>query len=118
MTTSTEVSGLIRSALENRDFNGMMALFADDAELKVVDKTHPPSHPLELHGKSSIGDYLRDVLGRNMQHKVSGEVVGDGHLAYTEECEYPDGTRVFSNATISLKDGKIAREIQVQAWDE
>lgn len=118
MTTSAEVCGLLHKSLENRDFDGMLGLFADDAELKIVDKSHPPSRPMELHGKAAIGDYFRDIFGRDMTHRVSDEVVGDGHLAYTEECEYPDGTRVLANATVELKDGKIIREVEVQAWDE
>lgn len=118
MRTSSEVCGILHNSLENRDLDSMLELFADDAELRIVDKAHPPSHPLELHGKSEIGQYLGDVLGRDMKHRVSEEIVGDGHFAYTEECEYPDGTRVLANATVEIRDGKIAREIEVQAWDE
>lgn len=118
MPTSAEICGMLGNSLRDRDANAMLALFSDDAELKIVDKSHPPSAPLELHGKSEIGDYFREIFGRDMTHRMSGAVVGDGHLAYTDECEYPDGKRVLANATVEINNGKIVREVEVQAWDE
>ncbi len=41
----------------------------------------------------------------------------EGH-GVTEACEYPDGTRVFCVATAELLNGKIIRQVNVQAWDE
>ncbi|QKT03844.1 nuclear transport factor 2 family protein [Ectothiorhodospiraceae bacterium 2226] len=108
----------LHTALESRDIEQMLSLYADDAELKVVDRDHPPSRPMELHGKRAIETYLRDVMGRDMQHRVLDEIVSDKGFALTEECRYPDGARVFMNSTIHLRGGKISREVDVQAWDE
>jgi hypothetical protein len=44
--------------------------------------------------------------------------MSDNHYAYTEICEYPDSSKVFSSVMATLKDGKIVKEVEVQAWDE
>lgn len=118
MESTASICGALHSALEGRNADAMLELFAEDAELKIVDRNHPPSHPMDLHGKSEIGGYLRDVLGRDMTHHITSEIVGDSDFAFTEECEYPDGKRVFTNAFVELRNGKIFREVEVQAWDE
>lgn len=119
MKTSSEmVCGTLHRALEGRDLNKLIDLYHDNAELRVVDKNHPPSAPMEFKGKAAIEQYFRDVLGRNMTHNIVYEVASDGSLAYTEDCEYPDGTHVLTNGMIELENDKIIREVDVQAWDE
>lgn len=118
MRSTSDVCNSLHSAIESCDVESMLNLYADNAELRVIDRNHPPSHPLELHGKKAIGTYLRDIYGREMTHKVINEVVGSNGLSFSEDCEYPDGTRVLGNLTVELKDGKIIRETEVQAWDE
>jgi hypothetical protein len=53
-----------------------------------------------------------------MTHRLEQLVLGDGSAAFTEACQYPDGTRVLCAALLELRDGKIARKVGVQAWDE
>lgn len=108
----------LRRAIEQRDLDLMLGFYADDAEIHTVDRNTPPSSPYKLRGKDEIAEYLRDVFGREMTHRVENEVVGEDRLAFTEACEYPDGTRVLAAETCELRDGKIVRQISVQAWDE
>jgi hypothetical protein len=96
----------------------MLGFYADDAEILTVDRNTPPSSPHVLRGKAEISDYLGDVFGREMTHRVENEVVGDGRMSFTEACEYPDGTKVLGAVTCELRDGRISRQIEVQAWDE
>ncbi len=108
----------LKSALEGNDAGLMAALFADDATLKIVDSIHPPSHPLELKGRDEIAEFYRDVCARGITHSLKDTVAGDGHLAFTEQCEYPNGSKVFCSAMLDLDtDGLITREVMVQAWD-
>ncbi len=119
MKESTEmVCGALHRALEAHDLNSLMNLFADDAELRVVDKGHPPSSPMEFKGKKAIEQYYREIFDRHMSHTILQEVASDGSLAYTEDCEYPDGTHVLTNSMAELENNKIVREVDVQAWDE
>jgi hypothetical protein len=53
-----------------------------------------------------------------MTHRIEGEVVGDERVAFNEACEYPDGTRVLGATTLEVRDGKIVRQVNVEAWEE
>lgn len=53
-----------------------------------------------------------------MTHKVDTTIADGDNLAFTQACDYPDGTKVFCAAMLELKDGQIARQTVVQAWDE
>ncbi len=112
------VCGALHRALESHDLNTLMSLYDDNAELRVVDQGHPPSTPLEFKGKEAIEQYFSDVFSRRLNHEILQEVASDGSLAFTEDCEYPDGAHVLTNSMLELENGKIIREVDVQAWDE
>ena len=107
----------MRRAIEGLDAEALVDLYADDAKIRVVNKNTTPSSPFELRGKN-ISGYIRDVCGRAMSHRIEGEVIGDDRVAFMEACEYSDGTRVLTAITLDLRDGKIVRQINVEAWDE
>jgi hypothetical protein len=108
----------LRRAAEGKDADSMLGLYADDAEYVRVDRNNTPSSPMALRGKEEIAEYLRDVFGRDMSHRIENEVVGEGRAAFNWACEYPDGTRVLAAETVELRGGKIVRQVSVQAWDE
>jgi ketosteroid isomerase-like protein len=107
----------LKRAIEGRNAQALTAFYADDAVMRIVDRDNPPSRPRELRGKAAIAAYYDDVCGRAMTHKVEAGVADGDHLAFTQACAYPDGTRVFCSAMIELDRGKIARQTNVQAWD-
>lgn len=117
-TASDSVMDALRRGMEGRDAALLADLYANDAELRVVDKTHPPSAPLELRGRAAIAKMLNDVCSREMTHRIEQTVVGADRLAFTEACAYPDGVRVLCSSVVELRDGTIARQVNVQAWDE
>ena len=108
----------MRRAIEGLDTDLLIGLYADDAELRIVNKSTPPSSPRELRGKGEIAEYLRDVCGRAMTHHIENEVIGEGRVAFNEACEYPDGTKVLTAMTLDVRDGKVVRQTNVEAWDE
>ena len=108
----------MRRAIEESDYDALVALYADDAELRMVNKNSTPSSPMVLRGKEEISEMLRDVCGRAMTHHVEGEVIGENRVAFNEACEYPDGTKVLGATTLDLRDGMIVRQTNVEAWDE
>lgn len=109
---------VLRRAIEERDAETLLGFYADDAELLTINRNTTPSSPLVLHGKDEIGEYLHDVCSREMTHHIENEVVGEGRIAFQEACEYPDGVRVLGAETLELRDGKIVRQVNVEAWDE
>jgi hypothetical protein len=70
-----------------------------------------------LRSKELIAEHLSDVCSRDMTHRIEKEVVGRS-LAFNEACEYPDGLRVLTAAALDVRDGKIYRQVNVEAWDE
>lgn len=118
-TTTHPILETIRTATESRDAAALAALYADDAEVSVVDRATPPSSPRVLHGKGEVVAYLEDTCSREMTHEVRDLVHGDERIAHTVRCRYPDGTRVLCMTVAELDgDGRIARQTIVQAWDE
>jgi len=108
----------LKRALEERDAAGQLALYADDAEVTLVDRINTPGSPRVLHGREEIRTWIEDVCERDMTHRVEMRVLGEDGAAFTEACRYPDGTNVLCAAVLELRDGKIARHVGVQAWDE
>ncbi|PWC54558.1 nuclear transport factor 2 family protein [Azospirillum sp. TSO22-1] len=110
--------GTLKRALEQSDADTLVRLYADDAEMLIVDRNRPPSSPMTLTGREAIAAFWRDVCSRDMSHRVGHEVVGADRAAFVEECAYPDGCHVMSAMTLDLRGGRIARHLTVQAWDE
>jgi hypothetical protein len=108
----------LRRAIEGRDADTLVGFYAEEAEVRTVNKNATPSSPQVLRGKEEISEYLRDVCGREMTHRVENEVVGEDRVSFNEACEYPDGTRVLGAQTLELRDGKVVRQVNVEAWDE
>jgi ketosteroid isomerase-like protein len=108
----------LRRGIEERDAARLLALYAEDAELHVVDRNDQPSHPRVIRGRAAIGEYFADVCGRDMTHSVERLVVGDDGAAFTQSCQYPGGARVLCVAVLDLAGGLITRQYGVQAWDE
>ena len=107
----------LRNAFENADEATIVGTYADDAEMKIVDATRPPSSPLVLRGRDAIGELYRDICSRAMSHEIQDAVVTADKVAFNEACRYEDGLRVLSANTLDLRGGKIARHVVVQAWD-
>ncbi|WP_441250299.1 nuclear transport factor 2 family protein [Kitasatospora sp. McL0602] len=116
-TTAFDTEAL-REGIEQRKASTLLSLYADDAEMRMIDHRSQPSHPMVAHGRTEIEPILADVYSRDMTHKLEQVVVGDGHVAWMESCEYPDGTKVLCSAMADLKDGKIVDQTAIQAWDE
>jgi ketosteroid isomerase-like protein len=109
---------VLRRAQEQRDLDAMLDLYADDAEMRIVNRNTPPSSPYVVRGKEAIAEYLKDVFGRDMSHSIENEVVGEDRVAFNVACEYPDGTRVLASENLEVRDGKVVRQVEVVAWDE
>jgi hypothetical protein len=74
----------MRRAIEGSDYDALMDLYADYAEMRMVNKNSTPSSPLVLRGKEEISELMRDVCGRAMTHRVEDEVVGENRVAFNE----------------------------------
>ncbi|MER6960053.1 MULTISPECIES: nuclear transport factor 2 family protein [unclassified Streptomyces] len=108
----------LRRGVEGQTATTLLSLYADDAELRVVDHNTQPSQPRVLHGRDEIAQLLEDVYSRDMTHKLEECIVQGDRAAYSESCQYADGVRVLAESMITLRDGKIVEQTLIQAWDE
>ncbi|WP_369393977.1 nuclear transport factor 2 family protein [Streptomyces sp. CG1] len=108
----------LRRGIEGNTGNTLLSLYADDAEIRIVDHNSQPSHPTVLHGRSEIAVLLDDIYRRDMTHKLGQCVIQGDHAAFTESCQYGDGTRVLAESMVTLRDGKITDQLIIQVWDE
>jgi ketosteroid isomerase-like protein len=108
----------LKRAIEERDAAGQLALYAPDAEVRLVDRVTTPGRPRVLRGRDEIAAWVEDVCDREMTHRVEREVVAGDRAAFAEACRYPDGTNVLCMTVLELRDGLIAGQLAIQAWDE
>jgi len=108
----------LKRAIEARDAAAQLALYAPDAEVRLVDRVTTPGRPRVLRGRDEIAGWVEDVCGREMTHRVEREVAVADRAAFAEECRYPDGTNVLCMTVLELRDGLIASQVAIQAWDE
>ncbi|MGW2046388.1 nuclear transport factor 2 family protein [Streptomyces sp. NPDC001858] len=108
----------LRRGVEGQTATTLLSLYADDAELRVIDHNTQPSRPRVLHGRDEIAQLLDDVYSRDMTHKLEECIVQGDRAAYSESCQYADGVRVLAESMITLRDGKIVEQTLIQAWDE
>ena len=105
----------LRHAIERCDLDLMLGFYAEDTELRIVNADSPQGLPFELRGKAEIAKHLRAVFGQKMPHRIEREAVGEEQVTFREACEYPDGSRVWVETTLELRDGKIIRQVDVVA---
>lgn len=120
MTTTTHIFDLsaFKQAIEERDANAQLAMYAQDAEVTLVDRVAQPSTPRVLRGRGEIQTWIEDVCGRDMTHRVRHTVQDESGAAFTEACRYPDGKSVMCATVLELDNGLVSRQVGVQAWDE
>jgi ketosteroid isomerase-like protein len=116
ITPTFDVAAL-RAAIEGHDSAALADLYTDDCVVEIADQANTPSKPARVEGKAALRAVFDDVYGRDMTHKVGTVAVGSDAIGYTIQCEYPDGTKVLCAGVAELRDGRIARETGVQAWD-
>jgi ketosteroid isomerase-like protein len=115
-TSAPDISGL-STAIVARDADGVVAWYADDATLTVLDRDHPPSAPAVYRGLDAIRAYYQDICGRNIQHEVRDAVATMTGFAFTQHCRYPDGAAVLCATVAATRNGKIEHQTAVQVWD-
>ena len=119
LTTMKPVTGaMLKQAIEARDGPMLSGFYAEDAQVRLIDRNNPPSTPREIRGRAAITTYWDDICSRAITHKVETSIAEGEKLAFTQDCAYPDGTRVFCISALTLRGGLIGDQVVVQAWDE
>ena len=98
--SAQNVMKALHRAMVRSDADALLELYAGNARIQIINRDQPPSRPRELRGKAAISPHYRDVCGRAMKHRMTDEVAGKDRIAFTEQCEYPDGTQVVCSAMV------------------
>jgi hypothetical protein len=106
--TTFDLSGLSK-AIQSGDCRYQLALFADDAEVKIVDGAQPAAPLGVLRGKPAIEKWLDTVSSRAAQFRVRDAVASPGRVQYTEECRYRDGSELLLECSAEVCRGQISR---------
>jgi hypothetical protein len=99
----------LSQAIQTGDCRHQLALFADDAELEIVDSATPAAPLGVLRGKPAIEQWLDIKSSRAVQFGVRDAVASPGRVQYTEECRYRDGSRLFFECTAEVRGGQISQ---------
>ncbi len=110
--------GAFARATESRDADTLTALYADDAVIEIIDRDATPRAPHVLQGRNAIGAFMSDLCARDLTHTVERALATPDRAAVFERCRYPDGTGVAFASVFDIADGRIHRQLAVQAWDE
>lgn len=116
-STGFDLAGFC-GAIEQRDSEAQLTMYAPDANVTITDRMTPPGSPRVLKGRDEIRGWIEDVCGREMSHAVQHSVQDERGAAFTEKCRYPDGTNVICATVLELSGGQIVDQAVVQAWDE
>ena len=116
MSTATFTDDLVH-ALERFDTSDIEELFTEDVELVSIDQTTPPSAPGRLTGRDTLTAFVDDMRARGLTSKVERLLRDGDTIVVRTTCTYPDGKHIAGMALLDLRDGKVARYEEVQAWD-
>jgi hypothetical protein len=104
-----DIEGL-RRAIELGDCGYQLALYADHAQVCIVDPDDPRCSPRVLHGKPAIAEWINDVRDGTSVRQVLNPKVGVDRLVLTEECQAADGSSFGYARTADLHGGQITHE--------
>jgi hypothetical protein len=115
-TTSFDLETLKRG-YEEWDIEALLSLYADDVELIQIDRDNTPSSPRRRYGKDIFRGMFEHCAAAGVKATVANAVADEAQAAATIACEFPDGRKVVANSMLGLENGRIVRELDVQAGD-
>lgn len=116
--TAQDVLAEYREALHAHDEQRLLGVYADDAVVVAYSERSRPSSPQRIEGRAEIDAWLTDVMSRNLTHTVTDELAAGDRFAFSETCVYPTGEHVVGTYVCRVRDGRIAEQVGVEAWDE
>jgi len=106
-----------RRALTARDVRAWLACFADDAEWIEHRPSDAPRPPERIRGRAAIARYLEEIAAEDLRLAIEDEVIGGDRIAFRIVCDLADGRRMVEHAIATIRDGRIVRMVEIEAWD-
>jgi ketosteroid isomerase-like protein len=99
------------------DMEALLGCYAEEVEIVQIDRDNPPSAPRVRHGRETIEGMARHCAGAGVKATVEGAVADGDRAAATITCEFPGGRRVVGNSILTLRDGRIVRQLDLAIGD-
>jgi ketosteroid isomerase-like protein len=112
--TSFDYAGLKR-AFETPDIPALIEFYAEDAEWIEYKPGAPFSSPRRMVGKATIQKFVQGVADYGVKLTMSDEVIGDERIAFCMIFVAPDGETGIEHVICHHRDGKIIRQVDVEA---
>ena len=106
-----------KDAFELKDAERWAQFYAEDAEWIEYKPSAPPRHPVRIVGRERIARFLASLESSDIEIALADEVLGEGRTAFSVDVTLPGGKRVFEHTIVHIEDGRIARQVDVEAWD-
>jgi ketosteroid isomerase-like protein len=106
-----------KRAFVAQDISAWSEFFDENAEWIEYRHTHPPRAPHRMAGRKQIADFLSRVKASNVLLAIEDEVIGSSRAAFRVWCTLADGRRIVEHVIIEFSEGKITRQVDVEAWD-
>jgi ketosteroid isomerase-like protein len=106
-----------KDAFESKDAKRWAAFYAEDAEWIEYKPSAPPSDPVRMVGRERIAKFLASLEESNIEIAVSDEVLGRERAAFSVDVTLADGRHMLEHTIVHIEDGRIARQVDVEAWD-
>ncbi len=104
-----DLDGLTR-AIEAGDAGYQAALYAENAEVHVINSDRPTENPMILLGKPAIADWIEAGFAHDGTHHILSVTTTAGGIALVEERRIPDGDHFRCSWSAALSRGQITRE--------
>lgn len=106
-----------KAAHERQDVEIWLSFYENKAQWISYRHANPPRDPHVLTGRKEIGAFLKRVKASNVHLSVRDEVLTPQRSAFCVMCTLPNGYRIIEHVIIHHPDGKIVRQVDVEAWD-
>jgi ketosteroid isomerase-like protein len=106
-----------RRAFTAKDVDAWIGFYAEDAEWVEYKPAAPPRAPVVMSGREAIAEFLAGVAASDVVLEIEDEVVGRERAAFRVVCRLGDGRRDIEHVIVTIRDGRIVRQVEVEAWD-
>jgi len=104
-------------AFEAKDFDAWIGFYAEDAEWTEYRGHNPPRSPNVMRGRPAIARFLEQVCRAPITIRFEDEVVAGDGAAFRVWVTLADGRRIVEHVMLRTTEGKVTRQVDVEAWD-
>lgn len=106
-----------KRAFVTQDVPRWAEFFAENAQWIEYRHSSPPRAPHRLVGRAQIAEYLQGLADSRLTLAMDDEIIGPERAAFCVWVRLPNGRKIIEHVFIYYANGKIYRQVDVEAWD-